>query len=52
MDSGNDYDDKTMSTAMLEDIRGGSKSRASENRREARYKICDHIKQIQMEWKG
>ena len=41
-----------MSTDMLEDIRDGSQSHPSINRREARYKICDHIKLSQPEWKG
>ena len=41
-----------MSTEMLEDIRDVSKSYPSVNRREARYKICDLIKQRKMEWKG
>ena len=41
-----------MSMYMLEDIHDGSKSLPIVDRREARYKICDHIKQIQTEWKG
>ena len=40
-----------MSTEMLEDIRDGSKSRPSVNRRETCYKIRDIIKQRQIEWK-
>ena len=40
-----------MSTEMLEYIRDGSQSRPSVNMREARYKISDHIKQRQLEWK-
>ena len=51
MSSGNDSDDETMFTEMLEDIRDGSKSHTSVNRREARYKIRDHIKRRQTEWK-
>ena len=45
MDSGYESDDEPMSTEMLEDIRDGSKSHPSVNRREARYKIHNHIKQ-------
>ena len=52
MDSGDDYDDEPMSMEMLEDIYDSSKSHPSVNRREARYKLCDHIKQGQSEWKG
>ena len=37
---------------MLEDIRDVSQSYKIVNRREARYKIFDHIKQRQSEWKG
>ena len=47
MDSVDESGDQPMSTDMLEDIRYGSKSRPSVNRREACYKICDRIKQIQ-----
>ena len=51
MDSGDESDDETISTEMLEDIRNGIESNPSVNRREACYKIRDRIKQIQMEWK-
>ena len=51
MDSGDESDDEPMSTEMLEDICDGSQSRLSVNRREARYKIRDFIKQRQSEWK-
>ena len=37
---------------MYEDICGGSQSHPEVNRIEARYKICDSIKQRQTEWKG
>ena len=37
---------------MLEDIRDSSQSRPNINKREAHYKIRDHIKQRQSEWKG
>ena len=52
MDSDDDYEDETMSTEMLEEIRDGSKSHTSVNRREARQKIRDHIKRRKMELKG
>ena len=48
MDSGDESDDEPMSTEMLEDIRGGSKSNLRINKREARYKICDCVKRRQM----
>ena len=37
---------------MLEDIRDGSQTHPNFNRREARYKIHDFIRQRQSEWKG
>ena len=37
---------------MLEDISDGSQTHPNVNRREARYKISDFIKQRQSEWKG
>ena len=37
---------------MLEDIRDGSQTHTNINRREARYKISDRIRQRQLEWKG
>ena len=47
MDSGDESDDDPMFTEMLEDIRGGSKSRPSINRREEYDKILNRIKQVQ-----
>ena len=47
--SGDESDDEL---TMLEDIHDGSQSHPIINRREAHYKICDRIKQGQMEWKG
>ena len=52
MDYGDESDHDTISTEMLEDIHDGSQSHPNINRREARYKICDRIKQINPEWKG
>ena len=43
--SGDESDAETMSTDMLEDICDGSQYHPSINRREARYKIHDCIKQ-------
>ena len=37
---------------MLEDICDGSQTHLNVNRRKARYKIHDCIKQRQSEWKG
>ena len=50
--SGNAYDSEHMSIDILEDICDSSQSCLSINRRDARYKICDHIKVGQTEWKG
>ena len=47
MDSGDESDDEPMSTEMLEDINDGSQSHPNVNRKEARYKIRDCIRQIQ-----
>ena len=52
MFSGDEADDDTLTTEMLEDIRDGSQFHTNINRREARYKIRDRIKQRQSEWKG
>ena len=52
INSGDESDHDLISTEMLEDIRYGSQTHPNVNRREARYKICDRIRQIQSEWKG
>ena len=52
MDSGDESENDPISTEMLEVIRDGSESHPDINRREARYKICDIIKQRYSEWKG
>ena len=52
MNSGDESDHDLISTEMLEDIRDGSQTHPNVNRREARYKICDRIRQRQSEWKG
>ena len=43
--SGDELDDEHMSTEMLEDIRDGIQTHRNVNRREARSKIRDIIKQ-------
>ena len=52
MDSGDDSDNDIMSMEMLEDIRDGSQTHLKANRREARYKRRDNIRQRQQGWKG
>ena len=52
MSSGNESDDKPMSTEMLEDIFDGSQSHPIINRIEARYKISHIFKQIHFLFKG
>ena len=47
MDSGDKSDNDILYTDMLEDIRDGSQSHPNINRREARYKIRDRIRQRQ-----
>ena len=49
MSSGDESDTEPMSTEILEYIRDGSQSHLIINRRYARYKIGDHIKQSQAE---
>ena len=49
---GDESDHDLVSTEMLEDIRAGRQTNPKVNRREARYKIRDHIRQRQLEWKG
>ena len=52
MDSGYEAEYEPMSTEMLEGICDCSKYHPNVNRIEARYKIFDRIKRIQLEWKG
>ena len=52
MDSGDKSDHDLISTKMLEDICDGSQYHLNVNRIEARYKIRDSIRQIQLECKG
>ena len=51
MDYGDDSDHDIISTYMFKNICDGSQSHPNVNRREARYKICDCIGKIQLEWK-
>ena len=51
INSGDESDHDLISTDMLEEIRDRSQTHPKVNRREARYKICDHIRQRQSEWK-
>ena len=52
MNSGDESDHDLISTEMLEDICGGNQTHPNVNRREARYKILDRVRQRQLEWKG
>ena len=52
INSGDESDHDFISTEMLEDIRDGSQTHLSVNRREAHYKIRYRIRQRQSEWKG
>ena len=49
---GDESDHDLISTDMLHDIRDGSQTHPKVNKREARYKIRDRIRQGQSEWKG
>ena len=51
MDLGDKSDDEPIPREMLEDIRDRIQSHPNINRREARYKIRDLMKQRQQEWK-
>ena len=52
INSGDESDHDLISTEMGEDIREGSQTHMNVNRRGARYKIRDFIRQRQSEWKG
>ena len=49
---GDESDHDLISTEILQYIRDGIMNDPNVNRREARYKIYDHIRQRQLEWKG
>ena len=52
MNSSDQSDHDLISTEMLEVVRDRSQTHPNANRREARYKIRDRIRQRQSEWKG
>ena len=52
LNSNEESDHDLISTEMLQDIRDGSQNYPNFNKREARYKIRDHIRQSQLELKG
>ena len=52
MNDGDESYNDLIYSEMLEDIHGGSQNHPDVNRREARYKIRDRIRKIQLEWKG
>ena len=52
MNSGDESDNDLISTETLEDIRDRSQTHTNVNKREARYKIRDHVRKRQSEWKG
>ena len=52
LDSNEKSDHDLISTEMLEDIHDVSQTHPNVNRREARCKIHDRIRQRQSEWKG
>ena len=52
LDEKEKFDDDHISTETLEDIRDGSQTHMTVDKREARCKIRDHIKQKKSEWKG
>ena len=49
LDSGDESDHDLISTEMVEDIHDRSQSHPNVNKREARYKIRDHIRQRKSE---
>ena len=49
---GDESDHDLITTEMLEDIRDGSQTHPNVNKREARYKIRDRVRQRKSEWKG
>ena len=52
LNSSDESDHDIISTEMLQDICDGSQTHTNVNKREARYKICECIRQRQSEWKG
>ena len=52
LDSNEESDHDLISTEMLEEIRDGSQTHSNDNKREARHKIHDRVRQRQSEWNG
>ena len=52
IDSNEKFDDDHIITETLHDIRDGNQTHPNIDKREARLKIRDHIKQKKSEWKG
>ena len=52
LDEKEKFDDDLISTETLHDIRDGNQNHPSIDKREARLKIRDRIKQNKSEWKG
>ena len=50
--SSEESDHDLISTEMLEDIRDGSQTHPTVNKREARYEICDRVSRRELQWKG
>ena len=52
LDSNEHSNHDLISTEMLEDIRDGSQTHPTVNKRKARYEIRDHIMRKESQWKG
>ena len=52
IDSSDESNHDLISKEMLQDICDGSQTYPNVNKREARYKIRDHVRQRQLQWKG
>ena len=52
LDSNEESYHDLISTDMLEDIRQRSQTHPKVNKREARYKIRERVRQRKLEWKG
>ena len=52
INSGDDSDHDLISTEMFEYICDGSQTHLNVNKREARYKRHDRVRQKELQWKG
>ena len=52
IDSNEKSDHDFISKEVLEDIRDGSKTHPTVNKREARYEIRDRVRRKELQWKG